>query len=67
MVDLGSIGDDTQDDSLRFGAVSGAEHADSVRFEGGGGPLDAGAVGDRPEPTDDGPIKVGLEFGNHCS
>ena len=51
--------------SLRFGGVRGPKHGDAVRFEGGGGPLHAGLVRQRREPTADRLIEVGREFGDH--
>ena len=46
-MDLGAVRDETQDDPLGFRGVRGPEHGDAVRFEGGGGPLHAGVVGQR--------------------
>ena len=48
---LGSVRDEPQDDPFGVRGVCGPQHADAVRFEGGGGPLHAGLVRHGPELT----------------
>src|SRR5207302_11216085 len=65
VVDLRSLRDEIQDDSLRFGRVCRPEHPDAVRFEGGCGSRDVFGVRHGTELTLDGLVEIELKFGGH--
>jgi len=46
---VGALRNQGHNDPSRFGGVSGTDHSDSVRLEGGGRPLPAGLVRNPPE------------------
>src|SRR5258708_24408209 len=64
---LGAVRDETQDDPLGFGGVGRPEHLDSIRLEGGGGPLHAGVARQGSKPPDDRRIEGRLELSDHVT
>src|SRR5207244_2501923 len=65
VVDLRSIGNETQDGLFRFGRARRPEHPDAVGLEGGGRPSRSCVVRHGPEPMLDRWIEVELDLGGH--